>query len=1195
MKQQITFIKAFSKIQSIQAIRAIVVLMFISLMPSLGFSQVLKYVQTGEEFSGPFKSWKNVKTDFGAKGDGITDDAPAINAALKTLSNSAKDSSLVLYFPAGTYLLKDSLNNTGGNYQGMNIVGEDPATTIISWGGAANTSAMFNLQGWYLRVSRLTFEGNNNVIRGIFKTGGFSTHNEFSDLVFKDFKTGIGLDLTGGANGQAENTILRCHFINCSTGISSCNWNSLDHWVWYCLFQDCNTAINQCDGYFQIYDNVFLRSKNCDISSSPYKNVISGNTSINSKCFFNGYETFMRGNHIYSNVDSFYCNAGSNTVMFDNLIRATRDSLAPVHVGNPNMFIGNTVSQINSKWSQWPIQPPYNIGDHGGGGAFYVGKQIEKAIDGNAATSFGTQAQPFGIKWNCPVKTQKTVIKYTVSAPLSSGGTSPLNFQLLASNNWSYKWDTLDIETNQSFTGGGNPYTYTIKSPNLYSMYELIALPNQWPWNCADHFGGRSIDNTTAESGTYSEKMVLSAAPRYVFQDIKIHADSSYVVSGWVKSTAVSTHAYILVLWYPNTTPSNPAATATGYIQVDTIAKVTGTTAWTNYTKTVIAPSGGLSAQLYLTDDFISTSSGTAWFDNFSFRESIAPKVNLALDSSFEGGGVNTYQQNWQVNELTLLDGSSTDITKDPNGFVSGADETWGQFYPLDNMAVDTSAIQYPDTITLPGTPQNLSRKVFEVVKGTGNDATEIQSKIDSAALLPLGNKPVVHIPFGQYSIKTGITVPANSDMQIIGDGSGLGYGATVTTLNWAGAKAGPGPLLELQGPNRATIKDLLLNVPYTDALEAFVIDNADQVGGRIYGQEFNAGGPQSTQPCDIGLLSDGIENSDITMMCFYPGFGNTAMVQANGGPVLSSGGNTNGQISLLGGATGNSQNLFNVTNGGRMDAEGMWNEGDFARTSGLVNLSNTFGKLSVACMSWNLLKHTFPMVSTDNFSGTFTFLMNHMNQEPWSYIPMIGSGTNCNILSGYNDWGLSNSMGRTTDSTWQDSTLPAANADFIGNAGAGGMLDVVVSKVHNTLPDTTSVLNDMMQLRFVRTTLPNDMTPGVTDVKLFRVVAWGAQNQVAAHFNSGTVTGVNTLTNSADKLELYPNPAKNQLTVSTEEPIENITITNVLGQNIFNNSFTDTKAMKQTFDVSGLIAGIYFVTAKSGGKTLTKKFIVVR
>ena len=31
----------------------------------------VEYYATGEEFAGPFPSWKNVKTDFGAKGDGV--------------------------------------------------------------------------------------------------------------------------------------------------------------------------------------------------------------------------------------------------------------------------------------------------------------------------------------------------------------------------------------------------------------------------------------------------------------------------------------------------------------------------------------------------------------------------------------------------------------------------------------------------------------------------------------------------------------------------------------------------------------------------------------------------------------------------------------------------------------------------------------------------------------------------------------------------------------------------------------------------------------------------------------------------------------------------------------------------------------------------------------------------------------------
>ena len=337
-------------------------------------------------------------------------------------------------------------------------------------------------------------------------------------------------------------------------------------------------------------------------------------------------------------------------------------------------------------------------------------------------------------------------------------------------------------------------------------------------------------------------------------------------------------------------------------------------------------------------------------------------------------------------------------------------------------------------------------------------------------------------------------------------------------------------------------------------------------------------------------------------MMCYYPAYGTTAMVQAKGGPVLSSGGNTNGQISLLAGATGDCQNLFSVTNGGGLDAEGMWNEGDWARTSGLVNLTNTSGKLSVACMSWNLLKPTLPMVSTNNFSGTFTFLLNHLNQDPQSYSPMIGNGTNCNIFSGYNDWGTSNKIGATTDSVWQDSTSPAAHTVFIGNAGIYGALDVVVDKVHNVLPDSNSVLNDMAQLRAVRSNPPYDMTPGVTDVKLIRVVAWGAQNKVAAHFNSNTVTSVNEINNpetAGSVVSLYPTLVQQQYAVKytlTQGGPVSFTVFDVLGRQVSEQYTTNIEgAHTMYFTIDNLPNGIYYMRFESGNIIETKKFIVAR
>ncbi|NJL43127.1 MAG: hypothetical protein HC935_06865 [Pseudanabaena sp. SU_2_4] len=49
-----------------------------------------------DEFLGPFPSWANLKTKYGAVGDGNSDDTPALQAALNDLSKTGKSSVLYL-------------------------------------------------------------------------------------------------------------------------------------------------------------------------------------------------------------------------------------------------------------------------------------------------------------------------------------------------------------------------------------------------------------------------------------------------------------------------------------------------------------------------------------------------------------------------------------------------------------------------------------------------------------------------------------------------------------------------------------------------------------------------------------------------------------------------------------------------------------------------------------------------------------------------------------------------------------------------------------------------------------------------------------------------------------------------------------------------------------------------------------------
>src|ERR1035438_1995350 len=63
---------------------------------------------SSDEFVGPFSSWTNVKTAYGAAGDGVADDTAPIQKALTEVGTN--EHSPVLYFPAGTYRITATLN-----------------------------------------------------------------------------------------------------------------------------------------------------------------------------------------------------------------------------------------------------------------------------------------------------------------------------------------------------------------------------------------------------------------------------------------------------------------------------------------------------------------------------------------------------------------------------------------------------------------------------------------------------------------------------------------------------------------------------------------------------------------------------------------------------------------------------------------------------------------------------------------------------------------------------------------------------------------------------------------------------------------------------------------------------------------------------------------------------------------------------
>lgn len=277
-----------------------------------------------EEFNGPLPGWTNIKTRFGAKGNGKDDDTKAIQMAIDSLTqpvipyNTGKKAYMVIYLPAGIYNISSTLTLKGKI--GVSFIGESPLTTVIKWKGP-DSDTIFTANGSaYFKISRLTWDANGHKeieALGIHwkdrinneRSQSIAQSNiEISDNVFTGrCKYGIsgGTILGEGTNNMdAEISIRRCVFNDCRTGILIKGYNALDYWIWDCRFIKCDLGIGCNSGNYHVYRSYFgdcysnaentnsyytsLRgcySENCahfsgdhGASSNPFKRIFQGNT-----------------------------------------------------------------------------------------------------------------------------------------------------------------------------------------------------------------------------------------------------------------------------------------------------------------------------------------------------------------------------------------------------------------------------------------------------------------------------------------------------------------------------------------------------------------------------------------------------------------------------------------------------------------------------------------------------------------------------------------------------------------------------------------------------------------------------------------------------------------------------------------------------------------------------------------------------
>ena len=343
-----------------------------------------KFGPADEEFVGPFSSWVNAKTDFGAKGDGVTDDTKALQAAINALPDlqQGQKGKTVLYLPKGTYLIKDRLMLM--RRVNVAIVGEHPTTTIIKWAGPSSQSltladgtplAMLWINGAVgARFARITWDGSGSDVIGVACVFSFLTsryqsgYDTYVDDVFKDMAVGMRFGMIDPKNGFGAGDdsmyIVRCKFLRCSrAGIQTSSQNAFINWVWDSLFEDNAMGIDNPAGGIHVFRNFFRNSSLADVVQRGVGanwEQLYGNTSVGSKTFLVSCTPYVptpqliQDNTILEQQDAaavWVWNAGP-VVLLDNQFRSAAGTVGPaVRVGCDLMSIGN----------RYTVASPYDV------------------------------------------------------------------------------------------------------------------------------------------------------------------------------------------------------------------------------------------------------------------------------------------------------------------------------------------------------------------------------------------------------------------------------------------------------------------------------------------------------------------------------------------------------------------------------------------------------------------------------------------------------------------------------------------------------------------------------------------------------------------------------------------------------------------------------------------------------------------
>ncbi len=231
-----------------------------------------------------------------------------------------------------------------------------------------------------------------------------------------------------------------------------------------------------------------------------------------------------------------------------------------------------------------------------------------------------------------------------------------------------------------------------------------------------------------------------------------------------------------------------------------------------------------------------------------------------------------------------------------------------------DDSIVDADNILTP---TEPGnvyTPPSATGMVFEVPASSTD--LEIQSAINQAVASGL-KKPIVHLPASHYTVARTISIPADTDLTVVGDGF------NDSMLVWTGASTGAVLDVSSSSANLTEFTIRTFGSGDFSGVEGIRMHVNDQPGSRLFVNQLQAQGNSQRS-----IFTDGLEHATLEFYSTYVQAGITG-IEVTGGPFRQADEASPGRIDYFSGSTqsqGGGTSL-DVSNSGKLLVQDNWHD----------------------------------------------------------------------------------------------------------------------------------------------------------------------------------------------------------------------------------------------------------------------------